>query len=61
MERRLMTRAEVAQLLGVEEKTLANWRTRRFGPPGFRVGKAVRYRPEEVDRWLAEQEAVEAR
>lgn len=60
-ERRLMTRADVAQLLGVEEKTLANWRTRAFGPQGFRVGKAVRYRPEEVDRWLGEQEAAEVR
>jgi predicted DNA-binding transcriptional regulator AlpA len=76
VQRRLLTRAEVAQLLGVEEKTLANWRTgelanwrtgelanwrtRGFGPQGFRVGKAVRYRDEEVGRWLAAQEAAEA-
>lgn len=57
IERRLMTRAEVAHLLGVEEKTLANWRSRSYGPRGFRVGKAVRYRADEVDRWLAAQEA----
>lgn len=60
IQRRLMTRAEVAQELGVEEKTLRNWRSRGYGPPGFRVGKAVRYRRDEVDRWLAEQEAAEA-
>lgn len=57
LQQRLLTRAEVAQLLSVEEKTLANWRSRSYGPRGFRVGKGVRYRREEVDRWLAEQEA----
>jgi len=57
LQQRLLTRAEVAQLLGVEEKTLANWRSRSYGPLSFRVGKGVRYRAQEVDRWLAEQEA----
>lgn len=56
-ERRLMSRADVAYELGIAEKTLANWRTRGFGPRGFRVGKAVRYLRGEVDRWLAEQQA----
>jgi predicted DNA-binding transcriptional regulator AlpA len=57
IERRLMTRAEVAQLLALPEKTLVNWRYQGFGPPSFRVGKAVRYRRDEVERWLDEQAA----
>jgi len=62
VEQRLMTRAEVAQLLQIPEKTLRNWRARGIdGPRGFKVGKAVRYRREEVERWLAQQEACEPR
>jgi len=61
LQQRLLTRAEVAQLLGVEEKTLRNWRWRSYGPPSFRVGKGVRYRAQEVDRWVAQQEASEPR
>ncbi len=59
-QRRLMTRAEVAELLGIPENTLRNWRYRGIeGPRSFRVGKTVRYRREEVERWLAAQEANE--
>lgn len=61
LQQRLLSRAEVAHLLGVEEKTLANWRGRSYGPRGFRVGKAVRYRRDEVDRWLSAQESAEPR
>jgi len=58
VEQRLMTRAEVAQLLRIPEMTLKAWRERGIdGPRSFKVGKAVRYRREEVDRWLAQQEA----
>lgn len=55
----LMTRPEVAALLGVAEKTLANWKSRRFGPPCFRVGAGVRYRRSDVLQWIAEQEAAD--
>jgi len=60
-QRRLMTRAEVAELLGVPEKTLRNWSSQRRGPHSFHVGKTVRYRAQEVDRWLAAQEAAAPR
>jgi predicted DNA-binding transcriptional regulator AlpA len=50
--------AEVAEVLGVEEKTLANWRSQGKGPkyrkPG---GKFVRYDWADVNAWLAEQPA----
>ncbi|MDD9376537.1 helix-turn-helix domain-containing protein [Streptomyces sp. ZAF1911] len=50
----LLTSAEVADRLGVSEKTLGNWRTRRYGPPFIRLSGAfgpVRYRPADVDAW----------
>lgn len=48
----LLSTADVAHLLDVPVKTLAVWRYKGLGPHGFRVGKYVRYRPEDVRRWL---------
>ena len=52
----LMTIDEVASELKISRKTLLNWRATGTGPRGFRVGKAIRYRRENVAHWLAEQE-----
>jgi excisionase family DNA binding protein len=51
----LMTLREVAQYLRIPEKSLYGWRHKRLGPPAARVGKHLRYRRTDVDRWLAEQ------
>jgi excisionase family DNA binding protein len=55
MGERLMTLAEVARYLGVSRHTLYDWRVRHLGPPGYRVGRHVRYRLSEVDAWLEER------
>jgi hypothetical protein len=34
--------------------TLYQWRYHRYGPPGRRVGRYVRYDPEQVRAWFAE-------
>ncbi|MEJ2854890.1 MULTISPECIES: helix-turn-helix transcriptional regulator [unclassified Saccharothrix] len=44
---------EVADFLQVPVNTLYQWRTRNYGPPGRRVGKYVRYVPDEVRAWVA--------
>lgn len=49
---RLMTIDEVASYMQVPVKTLYDWRYRACGPRGMRVGRHVRYRRDEVDRWL---------
>ncbi|MGW8327958.1 helix-turn-helix domain-containing protein [Streptomyces sp. NPDC055897] len=36
-------------------ETVYQWRRKRIGPAGFRVGKHVRYDPAAVARWVAEQ------
>ncbi|MEU9394948.1 helix-turn-helix domain-containing protein [Streptomyces sp. NPDC048324] len=41
-------------------ETVYQWRRKRIGPPGFRVGKHVRFDPAAVARWVAEQSALEA-
>lgn len=45
---------EVAELLGIPKATLYRWRVDSKGPRGIRVGKHLRFRQSEVDRWLDE-------
>jgi excisionase family DNA binding protein len=53
----LMTPAEVAELLGVTEGTLAHWRVSGTTGPNFtKVGGRVRYRRTTVEQWLEAQE-----
>ena len=45
----LLTPRHVAELLHVSVQTLAHWRTsRRVDLPYVKVGKFVRYRPEDI-------------
>jgi excisionase family DNA binding protein len=55
----LLSVPELADYLGVPVTTLYHWRGRGEGPPGFRVGKRLYYRAEEVAKWLEEQAAEE--
>lgn len=52
-----MTTDEVATLARTAPGTVRYWRHIKFGPKGFRLGKRVLYRRDEVERWLAEREA----
>jgi excisionase family DNA binding protein len=54
-ERRLLSPEELASYLGVPLATVYRWRSRREGPPGMRVGRHVRYRQKDVERWLDER------
>lgn len=50
----LLTVAELAERLQVPVATIYRWNYRGEGPRRIQVGKHVRYRPEDVDSWLAE-------
>lgn len=52
---RFLTPDDVAGILGVPVKTLYQWRSLRQGPPGFRVGRHLRYDPAAVQRWVQHQ------
>ena len=55
-ERRpLFSPETLAQHLGVPLRTVYKWRGMDYGPKGFKVGRHVRYTPESVDAWVAEQ------
>jgi excisionase family DNA binding protein len=57
----LLDVAGVAAVLGVPVATVRKWRSESTGPPGFRIGRHVRWRREVVQAWIAEQEAIEAK
>ena len=51
---RLLSPQELADYLDVPVKTIYSWRYYRKGPPGFRVGKHVRFRWRDVEAWISE-------
>jgi excisionase family DNA binding protein len=46
---------ELAQYLGVPIGTVYRWRYRHEGPRGLRVGRHVRFRRSDVEKWLEGQ------
>lgn len=53
--RPLIDEDETARRLGLSAQTLCNWRCKgRTDLPFVRVGRAVRYRPEDVERFISE-------
>jgi hypothetical protein len=49
----LLTEDEVSKQLRVSVASLRRWRLERRGPQFIKVGSLVRYRPEEIEFWLA--------
>lgn len=43
---------DVSNYLGVPVKTLYTWRQQGYGPKGRRVGRYVRYDPDDVREWF---------
>ncbi|MFJ8658856.1 helix-turn-helix transcriptional regulator [Streptomyces sp. NPDC093795] len=52
---RYLTPVDVAELLGVPIETIYQWRRKRIGPRGFRVGRHVRFDPTDVQTWVQAQ------
>lgn len=46
---RALSESEVAERLGVSPFTVRAWRHRGHGPRFMKMGRAVRYRPEDVE------------
>jgi excisionase family DNA binding protein len=52
---KLMSLADVSEMLGIPVHTLYRWRYKGDGPVGYRVGRHVRYRREAVEAWLEQR------
>lgn len=53
----LLMEAQVARLLSFSARTLQAWRLNGSGPPYLRVGRAIRYRRQDLIVWI-EQNTV---
>ena len=49
--KRTLTDVEVAARLGVSRFTVRSWRLKGTGPRFLKMGRAVRYRPEDVEEY----------
>ncbi|WP_327157247.1 helix-turn-helix transcriptional regulator [Streptomyces tubercidicus] len=57
---RYLTPEDLVTLFGLESvETVYTWRKKRTGPPGFRVGKHIRYDPAAVHAWAEQQMAAD--
>ncbi len=56
----LMTLVEAAAYLRIPVATLRYWRHLGTGPAGFRLGRRVMYRREDVDRWIGQRQRAQA-
>jgi predicted DNA-binding transcriptional regulator AlpA len=52
---RYLTLKELAELWNVEEKVIYGLRYREGGPPADRIGRELRFKPSECERWLADR------
>jgi predicted DNA-binding transcriptional regulator AlpA len=52
---RLLRQAEVAKMIGMSEAWLEQSRFHGTGIPYIKIGRSVRYRSQDVQRWLQER------
>ena len=51
---KLMDINDLADYLGIPVPTIRKWRYEGKGPIGVKIGKYVRWHPDEVERWLTQ-------
>ncbi len=56
----LLTLTEAAAVLRTPVATLRYWRHLGVGPAGFRLGRRVLYRRQDLDRWIEAQRTAQA-
>ncbi|MFF8944298.1 helix-turn-helix domain-containing protein [Streptomyces sp. NPDC014864] len=49
---RYLTPDDIAEMFEVPKETVYQWRKKRVGPPGFRIGKHLRYDPVDVRAYV---------
>lgn len=55
---RYLTPDDIADMFGVPLETVYQWRRKRTGPPGFRIGKHLRYDPADVRAWVMQRKST---
>ena len=53
IQKKLMTRREAANYLGIKEQTLALWaHAHRYELPYYKIGSTAKYKLEDLDRFI---------
>lgn len=60
MADRLLSVPELADYLGISQKSVYALRYRGEGPRAVKIGKQLRFAPADVDAWLAQRAAEDA-
>jgi predicted DNA-binding transcriptional regulator AlpA len=55
---RLLNERQVAASCSISVLTLRKWRSVKRGPKFIKISTLVRYCPEDIDAWIAEQKAA---
>ncbi|MEV6528321.1 helix-turn-helix domain-containing protein [Streptomyces sp. NPDC051639] len=56
---RYLTPNDIAEMFEVPLETVYQWRRKRTGPPGFRIGKHLRYDPTDVHAYVIERKSAD--
>ncbi|MFD7379537.1 helix-turn-helix domain-containing protein [Streptomyces mirabilis] len=56
---RYLTPEDISEMFEVPLETVYQWRKKRTGPPGFRIGKHLRYDPADVRAYVAERKSTD--
>ncbi|MFF8728176.1 helix-turn-helix domain-containing protein [Streptomyces sp. NPDC015171] len=56
---RYLTPDDIAEMFGVPLETVYQWRRKRTGPLGFRVGKHLRYDPADVRAYVTNRKDID--
>ncbi|UXY20299.1 helix-turn-helix domain-containing protein [Streptomyces cynarae] len=57
---RYLTPDDIAEMFEVPKETVYQWRKKRIGPPGFRIGKHLRYDPADVRAYVTSRKNTDA-
>ncbi|MFE1801106.1 helix-turn-helix domain-containing protein [Streptomyces sp. NPDC059517] len=55
---RYLTPDDIAEIFEVPKETVYQWSKKRIGPPGFRIGKHLRYDPADVRAYVTQRKSV---
>ncbi|WP_432194203.1 helix-turn-helix domain-containing protein [Streptomyces sp. bgisy027] len=56
---RYLTPDDIAEMFDVPLETVYQWRRKHTGPPGFRIGKYVRYDPADVRTYVTQRKSAD--
>ncbi|WP_327396727.1 helix-turn-helix domain-containing protein [Streptomyces phaeochromogenes] len=56
---RYLTPDDIAEMFEVPLETVYQWRKKHTGPPGFRIGKHIRYDPTDVHAYVTERKTAD--